>query len=145
MQANGLMARQTTQSSLRWVSAKRRVVEFYRTQMGEKPVRAWLNELPVEKQKSVAMGLMFFEAYPEPIVPKKLFEKVKGSDSIWEIKLHHGDEQIRLLSFLEENSVIIAAVGVAKKSQKLKKQDIELAEARRKAYFARRIPRGPAS
>ncbi len=78
------------------------------------------------------MGVRFFEEYPNPVVPKKFFEKV--TDHIWEIKVHYGKEQYRPLSFIENGAIIIAVHGVAKKSMGLKKQDLELAEERRKIY-----------
>jgi phage-related protein len=115
---------------------KFRTVEFYRTADGTKPVAEWLNELDDDRAQAVAMGVRFFEEYPNSVVPKKLFEKV--TDHIWEIKTHYGKEQFRLLSFIENNAVIIAAHGFAKKSMDLKKQDLELAEDRRKDYLRRK-------
>lgn len=122
---------------------KFRVVEFYRTADGTKPVAEWLNELDDDRAQAVAIGVRFFEEYPNAVVPKKLFEKV--TDRIWEIKTHYGKEQFRLLSFIENNSVVIAAHGFAKKSMDLKKQDLELAEERRKDYMRRRAQKPKAT
>jgi phage-related protein len=115
---------------------KFRTVEFYRTADGTKPVAEWLNELDDDRAQAVAIGVRFFEEYPNAVMPKKLFEKV--TDHIWEIKTHYGKEQFRLLSFSENNAVVIAAHGFAKKSMNLRKQDLELAEARRKDYLRRK-------
>ena len=112
-----------------------RVVQFYKTAAGKKPVAEWLNTLDDERAQSVAMGVRFFEEYPNPVVPKKFFEKITGH--IWEIKVHHGNEQFRLLSFIENDAIIIAVHGIAKKSMDLKKQDLQLAEERRKNYIQR--------
>jgi phage-related protein len=87
--------------------------------------------------QAVAIGVRFFEEYPSAVVPKKLFEKV--TEHIGEIKTHYGKERFRLLSFIEDNAVIVAAHGCAKKSMDLKKQDLELAEERRKDYLRRKI------
>jgi len=114
---------------------KHRIVEFYRRADGTKPVSKWLDELDDEKAQAVAIGVRFFEEYPGPVVPKKFFEKV--TDHIWEIKVHYGKEQFRLLAFLEGQKVIIATHGIAKKSQDLKKQDLEVAEERRKDHLRR--------
>lgn len=68
------------------------------------------------------------------------------SDHIWEIKTHHGKEQYRLLCFVEREAVIIAVVGVAKKTRALRQQDLELAEQRRKDHLrrrARKLKSGP--
>jgi phage-related protein len=117
------------------IRRKYRVVQFYKTADGKKPVAEWLNALDDERAQSVAMGVRFFEEYPNPVVPKKFFEKTTAH--IWEIKVHHGNEQFRLLSFIENDAIIIAVHGFAKKSMDLKKQDLQLAEERRKNYIQR--------
>lgn len=89
------------------------------------------------------MGVRFFEEYPNPVVPKKFFEKV--TDYIWEIKTHYGKEQFRLLAFVEDGAIIIAVHGIAKKSMGLKKQDVKLAEDRRKDYLFRKAQKKEAS
>lgn len=101
-----------------------------------KPVAEWLNELDDDRAQAVAIGVRFFEEYPNAVVPKKLFEKI--TDHIWEIKTHHGREQFRLLSFIESDAVIIATHGFAKKSMDLKRRDLELAEERRRDYLRRK-------
>ncbi|HXB02173.1 MAG TPA: type II toxin-antitoxin system RelE/ParE family toxin [Opitutaceae bacterium] len=116
---------------------KYRVVQFYKTADGKKPVAEWLNTLEDERAQSVAMGVRFFEEYPNPVVPKKFFEKI--TEHIWEIKVHHGKEQFRLLSFIENDAIIIAVHGMAKKSMDLKQQDLQLAEERRKNYIKRQL------
>lgn len=115
---------------------KLRQVVFYRTAGGKKPVGEWLNDLDDERAQSVAMGIRFFEEYPLPVVPAKFFEKV--SEHIWEIKCHHGKEQFRVLAFLDGEAVVIAVVGLEKKSQKLSQQMIKLADDRRKDHLARK-------
>ena len=123
---------------------KMRIVEFYRTADGRKPVAEWLDSLADEHAQAVAMGVKFFEEYPSLAVPKKFFEKVRGE--IWEIKAHSGKEQFRLYAF-KAGALVIAAVGVSKKWQKARNADIELADERRKDHFARKkkkpAERGP--
>jgi phage-related protein len=114
------------------IRKKYRIVQFYKTADGSKPVAEWLHTLDDDRAPAVAMGVRFFKEYPNPVVPKKFFEKV--TDHIWEIKVHYGKEQYRLLSFIENGAIIIAVHGIAKKSMGLKKQDLELAEERRKLY-----------
>ena len=114
-------------------------MEFYKTATGDKPVADWLNSLTEAVAQSVAAGIRFFEEYPGPVLPEKLFEKV--SQHIWEIKLHHGKDQYRLLSFTVGGRIVIAVHAVSKKSMPLKRQDIELAEQRRRDYARRLAPR----
>jgi hypothetical protein len=114
---------------------KHRIVEFYRTADGTKPVSDWLDDLDDERAQAVAMGVKFFEEYPSLVVPTKIFEKVRGE--IWEIKAHYGKEQFRLYSF-KDDALVIAAVGVEKKWRKARNTDVELAEKRRKDHLARK-------
>ena len=113
---------------------KYRIVTFYKTADGGKPIVEWLLGLSDEQAKAAATGIKFFEEYPNPIVPKKFFEKVNGTEHLWEIKAHYGKEQIRLLAFRDGEN-IIAAHGIIKKSMALKENDLKTAEARRKDYF----------
>lgn len=114
---------------------KLRIVEFYQAADGTKPVSEWLNTLDDERAQAVAIGVKFFEEYPNLAVPKKIFEKVTAH--IWEIKAHYGDEQFRLYAF-KDSALVIAAVGVQKKWQKARKTDLELADQRRKDHFRRK-------
>ena len=114
---------------------KFRVVQFYRSADGTKPVGEWLNGLDDDRAQSIAMGVKFFEEYPSLVVPKKFYEKVRGE--IWEIKAHYGDEQYRLYAF-KDDALIIAAVGVHKKWQKARADDLDLADDRRKQHFNRK-------
>jgi phage-related protein len=100
----------------------------------------WLDTLDDERAQSVLIGLRFFEEYPAALLPSKFFEKV--SPHLWEIKVHHGQEQFRLLAFLEGASVVVAAHAFAKKSMRLKPRDLRLAELRRRDHFERKT-KGP--
>jgi phage-related protein len=118
---------------------KFRQVEFFKKDDGTKPVGDWLHAVRAidkDRAQSIAIGIRYFEEYPGAVVPTKIFEKV--TDNIWEIKVHHGKEQFRLLSFPDGNSVIIAVHGLAKKTRALVDQDLRLAERRRTEYLARR-------
>jgi phage-related protein len=115
---------------------KYRLVSFYQTAEGRKPVAEWMDSLDDERAKAVAIGIKFFEEYPNPRIPSKFFEKV--TEHLWEIKTHYGKEQFRLLSFMDGDAIIIALHGFAKKSMALRRQDLDLAEARRKNYLLRK-------
>lgn len=119
---------------------KFRRVEFFRKADGSKPVAEWLNSLDDDRAQAVAIGIRFFEEFPGP-VPTKFFEKV--SEHIWEIKTHRGKEQFRVLSFLDPDrgSIVIAAVGDAKKTRRLDQDLINLAEDRYREFLSRRKPK----
>jgi phage-related protein len=118
---------------------KFRLVEFFKKADGTKPVGDWLREVrAIDKAcaQSIAIGIRYFEEYPAAVVPTNIFEKVTAD--IWEIKVHHGKEQFRLLSFPVGRSVIIAVHGLAKRTRALLDQDLKLAERRRTEYLARK-------
>lgn len=71
------------------------------------------------------------------VVSGKIFKNV--TRHIWEIKAHYGDEQFRLYAFKDE-ALVIAAVGVQKKWQKVRQSDLDLVEQRRREYFLRTKP-----
>jgi hypothetical protein len=54
---------------------KFRTVVFYTTADGRSPVEEWLDDLDDARAEAVAMGIKFFEEYPNPMVPAKFFEK----------------------------------------------------------------------
>lgn len=113
---------------------KFRRVEFFRKADGSKPVAEWLNSLDDDRAQAVAMGIRFFEEYPGQ-VPKKFFEKI--SEHIWEIKTHRGKEQFRILAFPYGDAIVVAVLADAKKTRKLDRDLIDLAEDRYAEYVAR--------
>jgi phage-related protein len=116
---------------------KLRTVVFYATTDDRRPVEEWLDSLDDARAEAVAMGIKFFEEYPNPIVPAKFLEKVAGTH-LWEIKCHYGKEQYRLLAFTEGNSIIIATHGFSKKTWKIPRREVQVAEARRNEYLHRK-------
>ena len=71
-------------------------------------------------------------------VPTEYFKKLKNTEDIWEIRIRSGNNIFRLLGFIIENKVVILTNGFAKKTQKVPKQEIELAEKRKRDYLKRR-------
>jgi len=116
---------------------KIRTVIFYTTTDEHRPVEEWLDSLDDARAEAVALGIKFFEEYPNPIVPSKYFEKIAGTH-LWEIKCHYGKEQYRLLAFTEGHAIIIATHGFSKKTWKIPRREAQVAEARRKEYLNRK-------
>ncbi|HTB64547.1 MAG TPA: hypothetical protein VK737_13265 [Opitutales bacterium] len=72
---------------------KFRTVVFYTTADDRSPVEEWLDDLDDARAEAVAMGIKFFEEYPNPMVPAKFFEKIAGTH-LWEIKCHYARSNI---------------------------------------------------
>jgi phage-related protein len=69
------------------------------------------------------------------IVPRKYFKKLKGTDDIWEVRVQQGNNIFRILGFFEEEELVILNHAFTKKSQKIPKREIIVAEKRRRNYF----------
>ncbi len=71
-------------------------------------------------------------------IPKEYYKKLKNSDDIWEVRIQFGNNIFRLLGFFDGNKLVVLTNGFAKKTQKTPKQEIDLAERRKREYFKRR-------
>jgi len=71
-------------------------------------------------------------------VPSKYFKKLVNTKDIWEVRVDVGRDTFRLLGFFGGQELIILTNSFQKKSQKTPKQEIQLAESRKKEYLSRR-------
>jgi phage-related protein len=72
------------------------------------------------------------------LFPRKFFKKLEASDSIWEVRVQYGNNIFRLFGFLDGNDLVVLDHAFTKKTQKVPKKEIKIAEQRKKDYFARR-------
>ena len=61
---------------------------------------------------------------------KRLFcvQKNGRSTDIWEVRVQAGNNIFRILGFIDQSKFVVLTNGFAKKTQKVPKQEIELAE-----------------
>ncbi len=71
-------------------------------------------------------------------VPKEYYKKLKNTDDIWEIRIQFGNNIFRLLGFNFGSKIIVLTNGFAKKTQKVPRYEIDLAERRKRDYLKRR-------
>ena len=71
----------------------------------------------------------------EKMVPIEYFQKLKGTDGIWEIRVKLGSNIYRVLCFFDEDQIIVLENGFQKKTQKTPKNQIRKAEKIKKEYF----------
>jgi len=70
-----------------------------------------------------------------PMVPKKFFQKMKGTDDLWEIRISAGNGIYRIFCFFDDENLIILTSGFQKKTQKTPKKEIKKAEKIKKEYY----------
>jgi phage-related protein len=61
-----------------------------------------------------------------------------NTEDIWEIRVSVGKNIFRLLGFMQEGRLIILTNSFQKKTQKIPRKEIKLAEKRKKDYLSRR-------
>lgn len=71
-------------------------------------------------------------------VPAQYFKKLPGTQDLWEVRAQHGGETFRLLAFFDGPRLVVLASGFSKKTDKIPRQEISLAEERRRDYLSRR-------
>ena len=113
-----------------------RKIIFYTTESGDKPVEQFLDSLTGKQAQKVVWVLKLIEELE--IIPKQYFKKLKGTDEIWEIRVQVGRNIFRILGFWEDRNVIVLNHAFSKKTQRISKNDISLAEQRRHGYLRRK-------
>jgi len=68
-------------------------------------------------------------------IPEKYFKHVSGSTGIYEIRVEVRSDIFRVFSFFDKEQLVILLNGFQKKTQKIPKNEIELAEKLKKQYF----------
>jgi phage-related protein len=112
-----------------------REIIFYRSENNRCPVEEFLDTLSDKQVEKILWVLRIIKEME--IVPKQYFKKLTNTDEIWEVRIQAGNNIFRLLGFIEKSQFIVLTNGFAKKTQKVSKQEIELAEKRKKDYLER--------
>jgi phage-related protein len=111
-------------------------IEFYKTVQGTSPVEEFLDTLD-DSQVNKVLWVLKLVREQNP-VPASYFCKMVNTDDIWEVRVQFGGNIFRLLGFFDGSNLIILTHGFQKKSQKTPKQEIKLAESRKREYLGRR-------
>ena len=113
-----------------------REIILYCSESGRCPVEEFFDSLTQKQFEKVAFVLDLIEQLN--FVPKEYLKKLDGTDGIWEVRVRQGRNIFRLLGFFDENSLVILNHAFAKKSRKIPKKEILIAEQRRQDYFQRK-------
>ena len=114
-----------------------RTVIFYRTSDGKCPVKQFLDSLPGQVAQKITWMLNLIEDLD--VVPVTYFKKLVGTEEIWECRIQLGSNAYRIFCFFDGHSVVVLTHGMIKKTQKIPRREIELAEAYRRDYLQRRL------
>ncbi|MBW1864637.1 MAG: type II toxin-antitoxin system RelE/ParE family toxin [Deltaproteobacteria bacterium] len=110
-----------------------RKIKFYRFDTGRCPVEEFFNSLTNKQFEKIAFVLDLIEQID--IVPRTYFKKLKGTDDIWEVRVQQGNNIFRILGFFDGKDLVVLNHAFTKKSQKIPKKEIAVAEKRKLNYF----------
>ncbi len=110
---------------------------FYRTENGRCPVEEYLDTLSNKQVEKVFFVLELVESLD--IVPRKFFKKLESTNDLWEVRVQLGNNIFRFLGFFDGSELVILNHAFTKKTQKTPKNEIKIAEKRKKDYFSRRL------
>lgn len=94
-----------------------------------------MRELPEQAKRKVAWTLKVIQEVDR--VPIEYFKKLSGTDEIWEVRVETLGLAVRLLGFFDGKNFIVLTNGFLKKTDKVPKQEIALAETRKHDYEQR--------
>ncbi len=116
-----------------------KTIRFYRTNSGESPVEDFLDSLSGKQAQKVVWVLQLIEELE--VVPTSYFKKLVSTDDIWEVRVQSGNNIFRILGFLNSGELVILNHAFQKKTQKVPKKEIKIAETRKKDFLSRRDER----
>ena len=112
------------------------MINFYKTVNSKCPVEEYLDSLSNKQVEKVFFVLQLIESLDT--VPQKYFKKLVSTDDLWEVRVQLGNNIFRFLGFFDGAELVILNHAFTKKTQKTPKNEIKIAEQRKKDYFSRR-------
>ena len=109
---------------------------FYKTVASHSPVEEFLDSLTSKHRQKAAWVFELIRVIP--FVSGQYFKKLQGTDDIWEIRIDSGSDTFRILGFYDQGNLVILTNGFVKKTDRTPKNEIDLAESRKRDYERRR-------
>lgn len=107
---------------------KKITVSFYKTLLGNEPVREWLKDLEAEDRKIIGGDIKTVE-FLWPVG----FPQVRKLDSdLWEVRSHISGGRIARVFFTVVGADMVLLHAIIKKTQKTPLNDLNLAKNRKK-------------
>jgi phage-related protein len=113
-------------------------IVFYTAERGDSPLDDFLDGLDKKSRAKVAAYLSLLEDRG-PNLKRPYADIVRGK--IRELRIQYSSNQFRIFYFFQMLDQIVLVHALSKKTQQLKKQDIDLAEKRMEDWM-RRFPAG---
>ena len=113
-----------------------RSVLFYKTASGRCPIEEHLDSLSDTQVTKITWVLKLVRETQN--ISTKYFKKLVSTDDIWEVRVSVGNNIFRLLGFKQNKELVILTNSFQKKTQKTPRNEIKLAEKRKKDYLSRR-------
>lgn len=102
-------------------------IEYYEDHRGIKPVEAYIDSLPVEKQANIMRVFDLVEEFGIQLGEPHI-KHIEGK--IWEMR--PGKERILYFTYTGKKFVLL--IGFTKKTRKTPKKEIKIAQKRKKDY-----------
>ena len=112
-----------------------RKIDFYKTESGRSPVEEYFDSLSGKEFQKLDWVLRVISEVR--VVPREYFQKMSGTDDIWEVRAQFASRAMRVLGFFAKPEILLLTNGFNKKTAKTPPTEIELAEARKKDYLKR--------
>ena len=111
-------------------------IVFYRDKKGNCPVKIFLDSTSTKMRARLLMIMSLLERNGPSL--REPYSKSIGN-GIFEIRAKSGSDIARVFYFFAEGKRIIVTNGFIKKSQKLPKKEIRMAEKYRSDYLSREV------
>ena len=109
---------------------------FYKTSCGRSPVGEFLDTLSSKQAQKTAWVMNLVEDLD--VVPGQYFQKMPNTDDLWEIRVNVGSNIFRFLGFFDGRKCMVLSHAFQKKTQRMPRQAIRIAEERKQDYFRRK-------
>ena len=103
-------------------------------QNGRIPVKEFIDNQQEEVMMKIFWILEIIES--GEIISNQFFKKI--SNNIWEVRIRYKSNIYRILGFFDKGNLIVLNHAFTKKTQKLPKKEILIADERRKDYLRRK-------
>lgn len=100
--------------------SKIRSVIFYKNYFKE-----FYNQQRDKIKRKIAWTIQLIETHER--IPEIYFKHLESTDGLYEIRVQHGSDIIRVFCFFDEGQLVILANGFEKKTQKTPSNEIERA------------------
>jgi len=117
----------TTPDTLK-VAEKVRAVEAYKNYFAD-----FLAGLKRPVKDKIYWTIRLIETIPR--VFEKYLKKLEGTEGLFEIRIEYGGDIFRIFCFFDDGKLIILLNGIAKKTRKTPKREIERALQLREQYY----------